>query len=230
MYISLLWWGGFLRALPAVVLALQTLSLQSDVTLKHPVWSPVGPWTAPPASRTCHGASPPASHRSLILFLADQLGPGKDFDPGWTEVWIQLLPFVLYISKAPLCFLLPPPWHGVMLCGLGLEGVGRWSSHEIMNVNTHKWHRAEKDKGPTPLLFLHPLKPPPPWLDAPIPSCIVLVENCQILSGQKVWNADFRFFILRQVILIRHPKNLLPVARCWETQKIVRLDPRHETG
>lgn len=86
MYISLLWWGGFLRALPAVVLALQTLSLQSDVTLKHPVWSPVGPWTAPPASRTCHGASPPASHRSLILFLADQLGPGKDFDPGWTEV------------------------------------------------------------------------------------------------------------------------------------------------
>lgn len=69
------------------------------------------------------------------------------------------------------------------------------------------------------LILILSLHPPPPQT----PATRALYQFFPTLyfwriitdsSWSKSLNVDFRFFIPRQIILIQHPKTLLPVARC----------------
>lgn len=150
-----------------------------------------------------------------------QPGPGKgDCDTGWTECWTQLLPLKLHVSKAlpSLVSVSSMKWGNAVSCG------GMWSSYEMASVNrTQKWQRLQGWEKPT-LLFLHSPTQAPATHDLLSQFFLLycILKNCHTFFLVKSFNVDFRYLIPGQKIPIQHPKCLLLVARCWETQKIVK--------
>lgn len=180
---------------------------------------PVELYFQPPAS-AC-GISPPGPGRSLFLFSSIWSWEGGLWY--WLDWVLNPAPATYAAcqqgtSFSGFRFLLYEMGNAVS-CG------GMWNSYEMGSVNrTQKWQILQGWEKPTPPLFLHLPTQAPATHDLLSQFFLLycILKNCNTFFLVKGFNVDFRYLIPGQKIPIQHPKCLLLVARCWETQKIVK--------